>query len=154
MVGTTDPLAAGKSSAIFETVQSWLSPGLLVTMSVVSVVLFVLGVVAVPWIVARLPEDYLARLGTLRSATNRSYVVLVLRNVAGVLLLLAGVAMLVLPGQGILTILVGLLLMDFPKKQNFQRWALSRPLLWRSLNRMRRRLGRPPLLPPLHAEQQ
>ena len=39
-----------------------------------------------------------------------------LRNAVGLVLVTAGLAMLVLPGQGIITLLVGIILMDFPGK--------------------------------------
>jgi len=59
---------------------------------------------------------------------------------------LAGIAMLVLPGQGILAILGGIELMDFPGKYRLERWIVSRPAVLRSVNWLRRRMGRPPLV--------
>ena len=58
-----------------------------------------------------------------------------------------GVLMLVLPGQGVLTILIGLTLLDFPGKRRFVRRLLMRPRVFRVINRLRRRFGRPPLKP-------
>ena len=73
---------------------------------------------------------------------------LVLKNAAGVLLAIAGLAMLVLPGQGVLTLIVALLLLDIPGKQKFEAKLLSRPRLLRMLNRLRTRYGRPTLEMP------
>jgi hypothetical protein len=73
----------------------------------------------------------------------------ILRNVLGAVLLVLGVLMLFLPGQGMLAILVALFLLDFPGKRRLQRWLISRPAVHRSVNALRRRAGRPPLdLPP------
>ena len=52
--------------------------------------------------------------------------------------------MLVLPGQGILTILAGIMLLDFPGKHRLLRWIVAHPQVLRTLNWLRRR-GHPPL---------
>ena len=71
-----------------------------------------------------------------------------LKNLGGYALVGAGVAMLVLPGQGLLTILIGLGLIDFPGKREFERWIVCRRPVGRALNWMRRRAHRPPLVLP------
>ena len=68
------------------------------------------------------------------------------KNALGYVLILTGIAMLVLPGQGILAILAGIALVDFPGKQRLERWIVSRPAVLRSANWLRRRMGRRPLL--------
>ena len=75
-----------------------------------SVITFALGVFLVPLLVVRMPADFFVRKGPpADSFRGRHPVVrigsLVLRNLLGLALVLAGIAMLVLPGQGILTIL-------------------------------------------------
>ena len=69
---------------------------------------------------------------------------LVGRNVLGCLLIAAGVAMLVLPGQGVLTILVGTMLVDFPGKRRLERWIVERGPVLRAMNWLRERAGREP----------
>ena len=75
------------------------------------------------------------------------------KNALGSLFIVAGLAMLVLPGQGIITTVVGLLLIDFPGKFGLERWLARRRPLMRWINWIRSRSGRPPLLEskPLHA---
>ncbi len=110
----------------------------------------VLGVVLVPWAVARMPADYLVREpkaahhGAPRSAPLRMLLRLA-RNALGALLLLAGLAMLVLPGQGILTILAGLSLLSFPGKRRLESRLLRLPGVHGLVAAIRRRAGRPPL---------
>ena len=70
------------------------------------------------------------------------------KNVGGWLFILAGTVMLVLPGQGIITMVVGVMLIDFPGKFRLERWLAARRPLMRALNWMRRRAGRPPLQVP------
>jgi hypothetical protein len=60
----------------------------------------------------------------------------------------AGLVMLVVPGQGLLTLAVGLMLMDFPGKFRLERWLATRGPVWRSLNWLRKRARRPPLERP------
>ncbi len=64
------------------------------------------------------------------------------------MLVLAGIAMLVLPGQGVLTIVVGLVLMNFPGKYRLERWMATRRPIWKSLNWLRRKARRPELERP------
>jgi hypothetical protein len=79
-------------------------------------------------------------------------IVLVVKNVLGLVFVLAGVAMLVLPGQGILTILIGLSLMNFPGKRTLERRFVQQPMVLQAINWMRRKAGQPPLtVPPADA---
>ncbi|MCL4192956.1 MAG: hypothetical protein KJZ87_14575, partial [Thermoguttaceae bacterium] len=56
--------------------------------------------------------------------------------------------MLVLPGQGILSIVIGLVLTDMPGKFRLARWIVGRPVILTAVNRLRARWGRPPLVIP------
>lgn len=135
-----------------QTFLHWLlTPHVLVALSVGSVVLFVLSVVGVPWFIARVPADYFTRheRGDLRMTAVRQpawrVALRVIKNVLGVMVLFAGVAMLVLPGQGLLTILASLFLLDFPGKRRLQRRIVASGPVFRALNRLRERAGRAPL---------
>ena len=61
------------------------------------------------------------------------------------LMVLVGVAMLLLPGQGILTILIGLMLLDFPGKRGLERRLVQQPAVWRAINWMRAKAHQPAL---------
>ena len=79
---------------------------------------------------------------------------MIVKNVLGVVFALAGIAMLVLPGQGIVTILISVVLLDFPKKFAFERWLIRRRLAHRAMNWIRLKAGRPPLqIPSARAQQ-
>lgn len=120
---------------------------LLVWLGALSLVSGIVTLLLLPVVVVRLPADYFT--ATRRDLAERRrplvWVELVLRNVVGALFVLAGIAMLVLPGQGLLTILIGLLLVDFPGKRALELRLVRRPRLLAFLNRMRTRRGRPPL---------
>jgi hypothetical protein len=68
-----------------------------------------------------------------------------LKATLGVTFIIAGLAMLVLPGQGILTILVGMMLLNFPGKYQIERWLVTRRPVARSINWLRRRANKGPL---------
>jgi hypothetical protein len=63
-------------------------------------------------------------------------------------LILAGVAMLVLPGQGILMILIGLMLMDIPGKRALERRLVQQPSVWQVMNWIRAKAHQPALQMP------
>jgi hypothetical protein len=114
---------------------------------VLSIAVFVLGLLLVPIVVTRMPADYFARN---RVALEPKHAVLrlfwrVVKNLLGALLVLAGVAMLVLPGQGVLTILAGLSLLEFPGKRALERRLVEVPAVRGVFDRIRKRAGRPPL---------
>ena len=68
------------------------------------------------------------------------------KNALGVLLILAGIAMLVLPGQGVLSILIGVMLLDIPGKYRFERWLVMRPPVWRAIAWLREKARRDALI--------
>lgn len=76
------------------------------------------------------------------------------KNLLGVVFLVAGAAMLFLPGQGVLTILVALGLLDFPGKRRLERSIVRRPSVHRAINAIRARAGRPPLIVPGREEEE
>ncbi len=135
--------------------EQWLSKETVTWISIGSGVALILGAIAVPWIVVRLPTDAFAtprRSGWLdqQSATVR-VPLRVLKNVVALALVLLGVAMLVLPGQGVLAILLGVMLGDFPGKLRLQQWILARPKVMNSLNWVRSKFKKPPLEKPASA---
>jgi hypothetical protein len=60
------------------------------------------------------------------------------KNALGFVLVLTGIFMLLLPGQGLLTIIAGMMLLDFPGKQLLERRLVRRPLVLRSINWLRK----------------
>ena len=111
---------------------------------------FVATLVFVPWAIVRLPADYFhyhARERALWSTFHPviRFTLLFGKNLLGCILIVMGVAMLVLPGQGLLTILIGILLLDFPGKFTFERWLISRKPILHTSNWLRKKAHKPPL---------
>lgn len=69
------------------------------------------------------------------------------RNVGGAILILLGIAMSLpgIPGQGFLTIIIGITLLDIPGKRRLERRLISRPRILHVINGMRARFSRKPL---------
>lgn len=126
---------------------SWfLVPSHAVAISLAVTVLSLLGLFGIPIWLARLPADHFLRPPVaLRPFTFRWFL-RVLKNVLGLVLFVLGILMLVLPGQGILTLFLAIILLDYPRKRPFEIWLLRRPRLAAALNKIRKRANQPPLI--------
>lgn len=119
-----------------------------------SAAMFLLTPVAVGWFVVNMPADYFAERRRRRESPGWQRhpvlrpLVFAVKNALGAALVVAGLVMLVVPGQGLLTIVVGLLLVEFPGKFRLERWLATRNSVWRSLNWLRKKAGRQPLKQP------
>lgn len=122
-----------------------LAPATLIGLTAFSLVTCVVSIICASWALRRLPVDYLL---TDPAQEPRGGLLRALRNLVGLILLLLGVAMLVLPGQGLLTILAGLSLMDFRGKRQLECRLMLRPRVFAAINRFRLRSGQPRLLSP------
>jgi len=69
------------------------------------------------------------------------------KNILGFLLVALGIVLSIpgVPGQGLLTILLGVMLLDFPGKSSLERKLLSRPEIVKAINRLRSRFHKPSL---------
>lgn len=116
----------------------------------ISLLTFVGSLLAVPWAVIRIPPDYFLRPDSDTGAHDSHWAwrmtLRVLRNVLGVVLLIGGILMLVLPGQGLLTMLLGVMLLDIPGKRRLELSIVRRPPVLSALNWLRDKAGHPPLI--------
>ena len=125
----------------------------LTTLGIVGVVTFVGSLVALPIIVAKIPAGYFlpkpqSVLPWRSERPVRNSILVIARNTLGVMLVIGGIAMLILPGQGLLTIAIGLLLIDFPRKRALAAWILSWKPIHQGINWLREKAKEPPLLLP------
>lgn len=116
-------------------------------LGLLSLATLLFSAIVLPWVLVQLPVDYFVRRPVRDWPTHDPLLhglLIVLKNVVGYLFLLAGIAMLFLPGQGLLTILIAILWLDFPGKRRWERWLIQRPGLRDGANWLRQRYGRPP----------
>ena len=126
-------------------------------MVALSAISFVGSLIAIPILVVRIPVDYFIRRTRRPFAWSHRRPVLRItmmaaKNALGVLFVVAGLAMLVLPGQGLITVVIGLMLMNFPGKFALERWIVRRKPVHRTLNWVRAKAARPPLRIPSAAD--
>ncbi len=115
-----------------------------------SIAAIVITVVVAVVLIVKAPADYFQQQKRQRSTFSknrpgRALALRIARNILGWLLIAAGVAMLVLPGQGILVIIIGVALADCPGKYRIQRWLISRGRVLKTANWLRAKFDKPPL---------
>ncbi len=123
------------------------SSQLLPILGMVSIVMFIGSLIVVPWLILRMAPDYFIRhrYEVIKRHCRHPVLTIVLfclRNSIGLTLTVAGFAMLLLPGQGILTMLIGLSLMDFPGKYRLFDKVVQIKKVQKSLNWIRVKGGR------------
>ncbi len=126
-------------------------PGqLLIWLAVSSVFMFVGTLIAIPIILMRLPADYFD-IRKPRPWMENHHPMLrlighVVKNVVGAVFLFAGFLMLFLPGQGVLTMLIGLSLIEFPGKRKLEAKIVGQSTVLSTINAMRQKFDKPPLI--------
>ena len=123
----------------------------LVLVGIASAVMFVLSLLIVPIVVVRIPDNYFSTTHrNIRPWAQQHPIVRSLliagKNLLGVVLLLMGVLMLVFPGQGLLTILLGICLIDFSGKHVLIGRIVKMPKVLKSINWIRRKAKKNPLV--------
>ncbi len=118
-------------------------------LGIASATMLVISAMLIPYLIVRLPADFYAERNHRRRVFQDQPILRILflaaKNTLGGLLLIAGILMLVLPGQGILTILAALALLNFPRKRALEMRILHAPAVLKSINWLRQRAGREPL---------
>lgn len=91
----------------------------------ISLATVIVSFVAVPIVIRRMPYDYFLEDSEAAEQLREQHPVLrvlflILKNLIGGILVIGGLIMFLTPGQGVLTLLIGLLLMDFPGKRGLE----------------------------------
>tara|TARA_B110000003_G_scaffold17025_1_gene16794 strand:+ start:8192 stop:8632 length:441 start_codon:yes stop_codon:yes gene_type:complete len=130
----------------------WFSdhPGLLIGLGASSIIIFITSILGISWFVAQIPEDYFLSSKRKPSKWKEQKPILRLavlfgKNIIGLSLIIGGLLMLVLPGQGLLTIVTGLLLINYPGKYKLEQKLVAMPSIFRALNWIRVKANKPPL---------
>lgn len=132
----------------FEQLKEFFTPRVLAWTSGTSLLLMVVTLFVSGVLLVRLPADYFVKAQDLRPETALiqprwlTLVLSVLRNIIGFTLLVAGIIMLVLPGQGVITIIAALLLLDFPGKFKLIGKLVASPKVQSGMNHIRKKFGK------------
>lgn len=135
---------------MLESIRSWLSEhqAFVVWLAIFSGATAIGSLVALPLVLVGLPPDYFAtphrtpgRFAKRHPALRWSW--RVVKTVLGFALLATGLLLLMLPGQGLLMVIAGLVLAEFPGKRRLERALARRPSIMRAMNWVRRKMGKP-----------
>ena len=116
------------------------------------VVTFTISLAIVSFIMVSIPSDYFRKDRPRELWSDRHQVVRFLgifgKNLLGLVLVVLGIIMSIpgVPGQGILTILLGIMLLDFPGKRDLEHRIVSRPRVLNAINKLRHRFGKDELV--------
>ncbi|HMU53746.1 MAG TPA: PGPGW domain-containing protein [Nitrospira sp.] len=135
---------------LLSTVEQVVSTDTLIALTVLSLVFFVGTLIAIPFILVRLPANYFD-VRVPRPWMENHHPVLrmaghFVKNVLGAVFVFVGFLMLFLPGQGILTMLIGISMLDFPGKRRVEARLIGQPTVLGAINAMRRKFQKPPLV--------
>ncbi|KAF0806361.1 hypothetical protein A6D6_01696 [Alcanivorax xiamenensis] len=115
-------------------------------LTLIGLLMAVISTLAIPWLVIRMPADYFtAERRPTRYRHPGHWLLWALRNALAIVLLAAGLLMLVLPGQGLLTMLIAVMVSTFPGKYRLERAIVRHRGVFRAVNWIRRRRRREPL---------
>ena len=118
-------------------------------LGIVSSVIFLVSLLSIGWLVSLIPSDYFINRKESKFKLNYpvSWIVsVVIKNIFGYILIFGGILMLILPGQGLITIFVGLLLSNYPGKYSIEKRIIATPKILKSINWLRKRSNEPPLI--------
>jgi hypothetical protein len=119
-----------------------------------SIATFVGTLIIIPILIVRIPADYFKRKKQKQKSCYKNqhalicFIGLVFKNLFGALFVLAGVAILFLPGQGLITILIGIMMLNFPGKFALQLRVIQQPTVLGAINRIWMKANQPVLEVP------
>lgn len=138
--------------ALFQNTIAWLDAHSVWVwwLAIVSLVMFIGTLIALPVLVVKIPEDYFVHEHRDQQAWEHyppffRVLLLIGKNLLGAVLVIAGLLMLVLPGQGLLTIFIGLLLVNFPGKYRLEKWLVTRTPVLKAANWLRQKANHAPI---------
>mgnify|MGYP001356184134 FL=1 len=115
-----------------------------------STIFFLLSLMGLSWLISIIPHNYFVdkkRVSLIKVKNPLMWLpIIIIKNSIGLVLILFGILMLILPGQGVLTIITGLIFLDYPGKFRFERSLVRNKLILNSMNWIRRKLDKPDLI--------
>ncbi len=116
------------------------------------VVTFALSLAVISFILVKVPPTYFQQSHPRDFWVERHPAIrwagVIAKNLLGMVLVFLGILMSIpgVPGQGILTILLGIMLLDSPGKRTLEYKIVSRPVVLERINRLRHRFSKAPLV--------
>ena len=119
---------------------------MLVIIGIISGVVFIISLLLMPYLLGLMPSNYFLKNSEKQLKINKPFdlIKLTLKTLIGFILLIAGIIMLVTPGQGLVSILLGLFLMEFPGKRQLELKLINHHPTFKTLNWLRSKANKPP----------
>jgi hypothetical protein len=120
--------------------------------ALIFVVSFSISLAIVSVIMVKIPADYFKEDQSSKMFADKPplvrYLLIAGKNLLGFVLVVLGIIMSVpgVPGQGILTILLGVMLLDFPGRRRLEHKLVSRPQVLNTINKLRHKFDKPKLV--------
>ena len=114
----------------------------------ISFAIFVFSLLSIKWLESLIPSDYFINKKTSKFKSKYPVIWLVsmiIKNLIGYVLIIGGILMLVLPGQGLFTIFIGLMMSNYPGKYFIERKFIAIPSVLKTINWLRKRSNQEPL---------
>ena len=114
----------------------------------ISFAIFVFSLLSIKWLVSLIPSDYFINKKTSKFKSKYPVmwlVSMIIKNLIGYVLIIGGILMLVLPGQGLFTIFIGLMMSNYPGKYFIERKFIAIPSVLKTINWLRKRSNQEPL---------
>ena len=111
-----------------------------------SIFIFIFSLLSIKWLVALIPVDYFINKAPSKTKLTNPilwYLITIIKNIIGYSLILGGIMMLVLPGQGVFTIVIGLMLSNYPGKYKLEKKFIAIPTILKSINWLRAKSNKP-----------
>ncbi len=119
-----------------------------VWLGTLSFIIFVFSLLSIKWLVALIPSDYFINQNASKFKSNYPIfwlISVIIKNLIGYTLIIGGILMLVLPGQGLFTILIGLMLSNYPGKFYIEKKFIAMPNILKTINWLRKKSDQPPI---------
>lgn len=110
-----------------------------------------LSFAAIAIVMVKIPPNYFSSHYKRDFLPGSSFIVrwgaVIAKNILGVFLIILGIALSLpgVPGQGVLTILLGLIMLDIPGKRPLEARIIKRPAVLAAINKLRAKYDKPPL---------
>ena len=114
----------------------------------ISAVIFIFSLLSIKWLVALIPSDYFIKKEDSKFKKKYPFLwflSLIIKNIFGYSLIIGGIFMLILPGQGVFTIMIGLMLSNYPGKYAIEKKFIAIPSVLKGINWLRKKSNEPPI---------
>lgn len=116
---------------------------LFIYIGIISLLLFVITALLTPYLVGLIPDDYFLASYIVK---KNSFIISFIKNILGLFLLIIGFIMLFMPGQGVITMIFGIFIMNFPYKRRIERYFINKNSIFNALNWLRVKANKKQLL--------